>query len=99
MMMTMRQERWFSLVTFHAMWLLQGTLRDGCKVVVFNASFVSQQQHGSEHQQLQQGCVLQLSYNNVRRAHQSSKLGYVPPRALTRGISLSSVLPGGYISY
>lgn len=90
----MIQESWFSLETIV---LLQGTLIDGCKVVVFNAPFVSRSE---QQQQQQQGCVVQLSYNNVRRAHQSSKLGYVPPRALTRGISLSSILPGGrYLCY
>jgi hypothetical protein len=68
---------------------VQGTLRDGCKIVVFSAAFVTQDNANGV-----SSTCMRLSYNGVRRADAHARLGYVPPEHLLRGISLRSITPG-----
>lgn len=43
---------------------------------------------------------MRLMYNGVRRAHRSSRLGFLPATALTRGIALNSISNGeGYVDF
>jgi hypothetical protein len=69
--------------------VVQGTLRDGCKIAVFSATFVTQDNADG----VSTTCM-RLSYNGVRRAEASARQGYVPPEHLLRGISLRSITPG-----
>ena len=62
----------------------KGTIRDGTKIVVFSAGF---EQQGESNRMV-------LRYNCVRKATDSTKLGFLEPNALFRGLSVKSVIKG-----
>ena len=75
-------------ICFH---FLQGILRDGCKIVIFNGTFdIKSDSSGKGGEQTR----LQLTCNGTRIAGPRARLGFVQPSALLRGISLKSITPG-----
>lgn len=66
-----------------------GVLSDGCKIAVFAAQF--EIESGSENA----SCCIKLAINSVRKGSCSAALGFLPPSALGRGLSLKSLSLGG----
>lgn len=69
--------------------LMQGILKDGCKVVLFGGIF--------EEGESRDKVVIKLFYNGVRRANRHAKIGYVNPIHLERPISVASVHAGAVV--
>jgi hypothetical protein len=70
---------------------VQGKLQDGCKILVFGASFDTTGEGASGDSG--QHCV-QLSLNGTRRARKDALLGYCRPEQLVRGLSLRTMATG-----
>lgn len=62
---------------------MQRQIVDGTKVVVFSAKF-----------QAEDTSTAALSYNHVRRAEGSLRLGPLPMTSLQRGVTIGSIKPG-----
>lgn len=60
---------------------VQGYIQDGTKIIIFSARV---EQEGKTD-------ILHLSYNSIRKASNSAKLGYVNPRYLGRPLSVNSL--------
>lgn len=80
------------MLIFPSLFLAQGQLTDGCKLVVFSATFAAKENAKSPGGA--DAMCMRLLCNGVRLAHRSARLGFLPPSTLTRGISLKSVVPG-----
>ena len=69
---------------------LQSLLKDGFKIVIFNATFEIIDS-GSK---AAKKTIMKLSMNGVRKARGDAKLGFVHPKYLNRGIALKTIKPG-----
>jgi hypothetical protein len=90
--------------------MLQGKLRDGYKIVVFNASFEVKEKsavgldgrHSSggggggrgEGGLSKESVTMRLMLNGARIARADARLGFVRPSCLSQGIALRSVVSG-----
>jgi len=66
--------------------IVQKKLVDGCKIVVFAATFEADSSENA---------VIKLSINTTRRARSDALLGYCRPRFLSRGLGLKSLVVDG----
>ena len=60
-------------------------MKDGTKIVIFSAIFES-------HDDIP---TIKLSYNAVKKAKASARLGALPAKYFERGIAVDTLIPGG----